>query len=90
MLTVKKIQLSRPKDKAYKLFDQQGLYLHIYPSGKRSWYYKYVFDKKEKRYWIGEYPNVSLKEARKPNNQLRSERDQGIDPSQAKKKRLNE
>ena len=90
MLNIKKIESTKPKDKAYKVCDQQGLYLHIYPSGKRSWYYKYTFDKKEKRYWIGEYPNVSLKEARKQNNQLRSDRDQGIDPSQAKKKRLKE
>ena len=81
MLRIKKIESTKPKDKAYKVFDQQGLYLQIHPLGKRSWYYKYVFDKKEKRYWLCEYPNVSLKEARKQNNQLRSERDQGIDPS---------
>ena len=90
MLTIKKIESTRPRDGAYKLSDQRGLYLQIYPSGKRSWYYKYVFNKQEKRYWIGEYPNVSLKEARKQQTRLRSQLDRGIDPGQAKKDRIKQ
>tara|TARA_R110000751_G_scaffold73165_2_gene148093 strand:- start:1588 stop:2292 length:705 start_codon:yes stop_codon:yes gene_type:complete len=88
ILSVKKIEAIKPRDKVYKVYDRRGLYLQIYPSGKLSWYYKYVFNKKEKRYWIGEYPDVSLQEARDKNNHLRLQKNHGIDPCQAKKNRI--
>ena len=65
-LTEKKIKSAKPKDKAYKLFDGEGLYLYILPTGTKSWRMKYISPstKKEKTLTFEKYPFISLKEAR--------------------------
>ncbi|PCI73138.1 MAG: integrase [Gammaproteobacteria bacterium] len=55
---------SKPKDKMYKLFDGGGLYLQVKPSGYKCWKYDYRIDKTRGTYTIGQYPDISLKEAR--------------------------
>ena len=63
-LTDPKIRQAKPKDKAYRLADEKGLYLEVHPNGSRYWRHKYRFNKKEKRMAYGVYPDVSLKDAR--------------------------
>lgn len=63
-LTEIKCRNSKPRDKAYKIFDGGGLYLEITPKGSKLWRLKYYHLKKEKRLAIGSYPEFSLKEAR--------------------------
>ena len=53
-----------PREKAYKMADGQGLYLHVSSTGHKSWRLKYRFGGKEKLLTIGPYPEVSLGDAR--------------------------
>lgn len=63
-LTDTKIKNAKSKEKNYKLFDGGGLYLEVTPSGGKHWKLKYYFDGKEKKLSLGEYPLISLSEAR--------------------------
>jgi len=67
-LTDLKIKGAKPKDKKYKLYDSDYLYLEIYPNGKKQWMYKY---KNLKEFKIGNYPTLSLKEARIKRDQIK-------------------
>ncbi len=75
---------AKPQDKSYKLTDGQGLYLYIMPSGGKSWRYKFRFLNKEKCLVIGQYPTISLAEARERQNQARKELANGVNPAVAK------
>jgi integrase len=63
-LTDATIKNARPAGKPVRLFDGGGLYLEVSPAGGRLWRLKYRFDGREKRLAVGQYPEVSLKEAR--------------------------
>jgi integrase len=67
-LTDLKIKSAKPKEKKYKLYDGDYLYLEIYPNGKKQYMYKY---KNLKEFKIGNYPAISLKEARQKKNKLK-------------------
>ena len=67
-----------------KHFDGGGLYLHVQPSGSRLWRLKYRYGGKEKLQAYGEFPEVSLAEARDRRRQDRELLRQGIDPSAAR------
>ena len=72
-LTDRMINNYKPKDKAYKVFDGQGLFLQIKPNGSKLWRLKYRFKEKEKLFAIGKYPEVTLAEARKERDEARSD-----------------
>jgi hypothetical protein len=57
-LTDTKIKKAKPKDKVYKLFDGDGLYLEVKPNGKKTWRIKYRLNGKGRTYTIGKYPLV--------------------------------
>jgi hypothetical protein len=63
-LTVAQIKNAKPKEKAYKLADEQGLYLLITPNGSKLWKLKYRFEGIEKKLSFGSFPEVSLADAR--------------------------
>ena len=63
-LTVAAIQAAKPRDKAYKLFDQGGLFLLVHPNGGRYWRLKYRMHGREKLLALGVFPDVSLAKAR--------------------------
>ena len=92
MLTDTAIRNAKPKKKAYKLFDGDGLYLMVSPTGFMSWRYKYRFNDKERLLTIGKYRKAgsksagfSLQEARKEHAIAYALIQQGIDPAQKKK-----
>lgn len=76
----KTVQQAKPKNKAYRLYDAYGLYLEISPAGGKLWRLKYRFDGKEKRLALGQYPAVTLKEARDKAHAARKLLERGIDP----------
>lgn len=84
-LTANEIKNAKPREKEYKLFDGGGLYLSITPKAQKWWRLKYRFDGKEKRLSLGVYPHISLMEARKIREELKSQIALGIDPSQDRK-----
>ena len=63
-LTAAAIQAAKPRPKAYKLFDQGGLFLLVHPNGGRYWRLKYRMHGREKLLALGTFPDVSLAKAR--------------------------
>ena len=76
---------AKPQEKAYRLYDEQGLYLEVQPNGGRYWRLKYRFLGKEKRLAFGVYPEVGLQEARKKREDARSKLAAGQDPAVQKR-----
>lgn len=76
---------AKPTDKAYKLYDEKGLYLIVNPNGGKWWRLKYRLDGKEKTLSLGVYPDVSLAQARVKRDEARALVADTIDPSQARR-----
>lgn len=74
----------RPREKSFKVFDGGGLYIEVTPAGGRLWRFKYCFGGKEKRLALGQYPAVSLKEARKRRDEAKRLLAAGQDPAREK------
>ena len=73
MLTNKKIDGFKAKDKPYKFADSQGLYVYITPTGVKSWRTDYKDSAgKRKTKTIGRYPTIGLAEARALNLELKA------------------
>ena len=81
----KEIDNANPIGKPYKLADDGGLCLLIVPSGSKLWRWRYRFDGKEKMMALGEYPLVTLKEARERHFAARKALAAGIDPMAERK-----
>jgi integrase len=76
---------AKPKDKAYKLADEKGMFLLINPNGSKYFRLKYRFNGKEKTLALGVYPETSLKTAREDRDKARKQIIDGIDPNENKK-----
>ena len=85
-LTEATIKAAKPADKSYKLFDAEGLYLEVAPSGGKWWRLKYRFSGREKRLSLGVYPAVPLLQARKARDDAKRLLVDGIDPSQHRRR----
>lgn len=79
------IKNAKPKEKKYVLSDGNGLQLLIKPDGKKIWEVRYTLAGKPKATTIGNYPLVTLAEARERRNAFKSKIASGIDPIQEKK-----
>lgn len=86
-LTDTAIRAVKPLDKPQKLFDGNGLFLFVAPSGTKSWRVKYHFQGREKLLTLGTYPQLSLKEAREACIAAKKQLSGGVDPSAEKKLR---
>ena len=85
-LTDTKIKNAKPKARAYKLSDGQGLFLLITSLGSKLWRLKYRYNGKENLLSLGRYPEIGLIEARDRRLECRKLLAQGIDPSTERKK----
>jgi len=85
MLTESAVRAAKPQLKAYKKFDERGLYLAVTPTGSRLWRFKYRFAGSEKLLALGSYPDTSLKRAREKRDDARKLLADGIDPSSQRK-----
>ena len=91
--TAKFIEGVKPSDKEERYTDVKtpGLTLAVYPAsvwkpnGSKKWRYRYVFSGKAKMLSLGDYPTISLKEARDKAHEVRKLVAEGIDPSQERK-----
>ena len=75
-----RIRSLKPDLRPRKYFDGGGLFLHIPISGSKLWRMAYRFDGKSKLLG-GEYPTVSLKDARERHEDAKRMLSRGIDPS---------
>ena len=64
MLTNKTIDAAKARDKQYKLYDADGLYIVVTPRSVKSWRTNYKQDGKNKTKTFGLYPEISLSKAR--------------------------
>ncbi len=66
--------------KKYKMADGGGLCLVVAPSGAKLWVWRYRFNGAEKNMHFGEYPRVTLKDARELHFAARKLLGTGINP----------
>ena len=71
--------------RARKYFDGGGLFLFIPTSGSKLWRMSYRFEGKSKLLSFGDYPTLSLKDARERRDAAKKLLAQGIDPSEHKR-----
>lgn len=76
-LTLRKIT---PQKARFEILDDNGLYLRVMPTGRKSWVYRYHFDNRPRRMTLGSYPALSLAEARKKHAEAALKVELGIDP----------
>lgn len=72
-LTDAKCKAAKPGAKPYKLFDGNGMYLHISVAGGKHWHLSYRKDGKPQTKTLGPYPILSLAEARIKRDLLRAQ-----------------
>jgi len=85
MLNDTQIRNLKTTGKAKKYFDGGGMFLLVTATGSKLWRLAYHFDKKEKLLSFGQYPTVSLKDARERREDAKRLLAQDIDPGAHKK-----
>jgi integrase len=84
-LNAQKVINAKPREKAYKLSDERGLFLLVKPNGSKYWRFKYRFNNKEKLLAFGVYPDISLADARNKRDDARKLVANQIDPGELRK-----
>lgn len=90
-LSEREVRSAKPKDKAYKLYDEGGLRVLVRKTGVKVFQYPYTYNGKSNTYTIGKYcPDgragyVGLADARKLRDEVKAQLDEGIEPNRKKK-----
>mgnify|MGYP000989116814 FL=1 len=87
-LSDKQIKEAKPKAKDYKLTDGDGLGLIVSKSGRKRWVFAFISPDTGKlnNTGLGNYPVLSLAEAREKRTELKKLVMRGIDPITEKKR----
>lgn len=81
MLTIAAARAARPGSRAYKRADSAGLFLHIMPTGTKSWRMRWRdVDGREQLLTFGLFPTVSIEAARAQRDAARAVIAAGLDP----------
>jgi len=83
------LKRAKSKDKQYKLYDGGGLFLIVRPNGKKVFKVRYKVDGKDTEKTLGEYPTLTLGEARKKVLELKKLLSDGVNPNLEIKKNDN-
>ena len=81
------VKQAKTTGKAYTLPDIDGLSLAVTPAGGKSWHFRYYWLGKQKRMSLGNYPEVSLREARTLRDEARTLVAKDINPHQHRKQK---
>ena len=81
-LTASYLQTLRPRATKYTSRSERGLHVVVYPSGVRTWRYRYFLDGRARHIRLGEYPAMKLDAARTEAMRLRDRVRIGMDPLQ--------
>ncbi|SEO64293.1 Phage integrase family protein [Luteibacter sp. UNC138MFCol5.1] len=84
-LTDTKIRSLKPRPKLYRVADMEGLCLEVRPTGARAWRYRYRFLGKANMLHLGDYPAMSLQEARRERDRQRDLLARGVDPADVRR-----
>ncbi|MCE3044169.1 site-specific integrase [Legionella sp. 16cNR16C] len=76
------IKRLKPKDKREEKFEGGGFGIMIYPTGTKTWIYRYKIDNKKDYIILGHYPEMSLSDARKQFLEFRDKRRAGLNPKE--------
>jgi len=79
-----KVRNAKAQVKQYKLADSEGMYLLVTPAGGKCWRLKYRFGGKEKTLALGQYPTVTLADARIAREEAKKQLAKGVDPGEVK------
>lgn len=89
-LTETQAKNAKPRERAYKLADSEGLFLLVQPNGKKLWRMKYRFAGKEKLLSFGAYPALGIAAARDKRKAAKALLAEGKDPMKAKGELISE
>ncbi len=64
MLTDTKLRALKPRGSPYRVADSNGLCIEVRPSGAKLWRYRYRYADRASMLGLGEYPTMTLAEAR--------------------------
>lgn len=81
MLTDTKIRAQKPRERAYRVADAQGLCLEVRPSSAKVWRYRYRHAGQASMITLGEYPTMGLADARAERDRLRALVRSGANPA---------
>ncbi|MFP7722320.1 tyrosine-type recombinase/integrase [Lysobacter sp. A3-1-A15] len=81
MLTDTKLRGMKPKATVYRQADANGLCIEVRPTGAKLWRYRYRYNGKASMAPLGQYPAVSLSEARTERDRLRGLLNGGANPT---------
>lgn len=84
-LTDIKVRTLKRKDEPFKIGDGEGLFLLVQPNGSKLWRLAYRFLGKQKTLALGQYPAVSLRDARRCRDEAKQILAKGFDPSSVRK-----
>ncbi|MFO9347315.1 tyrosine-type recombinase/integrase [Legionella qingyii] len=70
----------KSSDKRIELFEGDGFGIFVYPTGTKTWVYRYKIDGKKDHITIGNYPSVSLADAKRQFMDLREIKRSGSNP----------
>lgn len=94
MLTVKQVQALKPKKQAYRVYDGDGNHfgVKVAPGGKKAYFqaYKSPVTGKTRFHNLGRVEDVALAEARERARQDRDLVQQGYDPQEVERQRIEE
>jgi integrase len=76
-----RIRAAKSREKPYKLFDSDGLYLIVGANNARWWRQRYFWNGKEQTLSVGTYPEISLAQAREKGAAIRKQVAVEVDPS---------
>lgn len=85
MLTDTKLRTLKPREKVYRVADTNGLCIEVRPTGAKLWRYRYRHVGKPSMAALGEYPAISLAEARAERDKARALVKSGTNPVQIAK-----
>lgn len=80
MLTDTKLKALRSRDRLYRVADSNGLCVEVTPAGSKLWRFRYRFNGKASMATLGDYPLVSLVEARGLRDEARKILRSGVSP----------
>lgn len=83
-LTDTKLRVLKPAEKAYQVADGGGLFVEVMPGGKVVWRMRYRLAGRQEKVTIGEYPAISLAEARRQREEFKAMIARGESPMKAK------
>ena len=80
-----KIRATKPREKPFKVFDADGLFMVVNPNGNRWWRMRYRYAGRDQLLSLGIYPDTPLALAREKRDAIRKQLAAGIDPSAERK-----